>query len=518
VTVSAGRVVRAGGRRGAVTGRRAGWGGSGWLPVVPAVVTFAVMLYQIQRPSLWRDEGATLAAVHRSLPQLFRMLGYQDAVHGGYYLLMWGWVRAFGDGAVVLRFPSAVAMAVAAAFITVIGRRLVSPGAGLAAGLVFAVLPPVSRYGQEARSYALVAALATVASYLLVRAVAAEPGRGWRWLAGYAVALTGLGLANVFGLLLIPAHLLLLLLARRSPGRASGPAGPGLGGDGGPGATGAGRLLWGWLAAVVAACVVVSPVAVAAWAQRHEETWIKPVSVKAFTGLAGQVGGVRPALVAGVIVVCSVVAAAARGRGRLRAAWPVPLLALAVPWLVVPPAVLVAVSLWHPVYVFRYVVFCVPAVALLAGAALAGLGRWLGMVGLILIALAGLPGQQHARAAGGHSENLRQLSHLLARHAQPGDAVIFAGRNDREFEAAYPAGYQHLRDVGLGRTAIAAGHLLATDAPTAVVRARLATVTRLWGIETGANRGHVPVLAGLGFHPTRHWDITGIWLILYTRR
>jgi mannosyltransferase len=509
VSASAGSPVTVRGPDGAVSRRRSGvWGGSGWLPVIPAVVTLAVMLYQIQRPSLWRDEGATLAAVHRSLPQMFRMLGYQDAVHGAYYLLMWGWVRASGSGEVALRFPSAVAMAAAAAFITLIGRRLVSPGAGLAAGLVFAALPPVSRYGQEARSYAFAAALATVASFLLLRALAAGPGGRRGWLAGYGVALAGLGLANVFGLLLILAHLPLLLLTLRAAGR-----------DAGPGAAGAARrLLRGWLAAVAAAAVVVSPVVVLAWAQRHEEVWIKPVSVKEFSGLAGLVAGTRPALVTGVIAVCAVVAGAARGRAALRAHWPAPLLALAVPWLLLPPAVLVAVSLLHPVYVFRYVVFCIPAAALLAGAALAALGRWLGVAGLILIALAGLPGQQHARAVAGHSENLRQLSHLLARHARPGDAVIFAGRNDREFAAAYPAGYRDLRDIGLGQAAISAGHLLATDAPPPVVHRRLATATRLWAVETGASRGNLPVLAGLGFHPARRWDITGIWLILYTRR
>jgi mannosyltransferase len=517
VSASAGSPVTVRGRDGAVSGHRQTLlaGGSGWLPVIPAVVTLAVVLYQIQRPSLWRDEGATLAAVHRPLPQMLRMLGYQDAVHGAYYLLMWGWVRVVGSGEVALRFPSAIAMAVAAGFIAVIGRRLVSPGAGLAAGLVFAVLPPVSRYGQEARSYALVAALAAVASYLLLRVLAAGPGGRGRWLAGYGVALAGLGLVNIFGLLLIPAHLPLLLLAVRSAGRAGGDAGPG--GPGGP-AGEARKLLWGWLAAVAGACVVVSPVVVLAWAQRHEDTWIKPVSLKQFSGLAGQVGGIRPALVAGVIVVCAVAAGAARGRAALAARWPAPLLALAVPWLLLPPALLVAASLLHPVYVFRYIVFCVPAVALLAGTALAALGRWLGVVGLLLIALAGLPGQQHARAPGGHSENLRRLSGLLASHARPGDGVIFAGRNDREFEAAYPAGYRHLRDVGLGRTAISAGHLLATDAPAPVVRSRLATVTRLWGVETGANRGNVPVLAGLGFHPVHRWDITGIWLVLYTRQ
>ena len=263
MTASAGSPVTVHGPDGAVTGQRrtARAGGSRWLPAIPAVVTLAVMLYQIQRPSFWRDEGATLAAVHRSLPQMFRMLGYQDAAHGAYYLLMWGWVRVFGSGEVALRLPSAIAMAVAAAFITLIGRRLVSPGAGLAGGLVFAALPSVTRYGQEARSYAMMAALATVASYLLIRALAAEPPSRRHWLTGYAVALAGLGLANIFGLLLIPAHLPLLLLTLRQAGGTDGPGGP---------AGAARRLLWGWLAAVAVACVVVSPLVVLGWAQRHQ--------------------------------------------------------------------------------------------------------------------------------------------------------------------------------------------------------------------------------------------------------
>ena len=511
MTASAGSPVTVHGPDGAVTGQRrtARAGGSRWLPAIPAVVTLAVMLYQIQRPSFWRDEGATLAAVHRSLPQMFRMLGYQDAAHGAYYLLMWGWVRVFGSGEAALRLPSAIAMAVAAAFITLIGRRLVSPGAGLAGGLVFAALPSVTRYGQEARSYAMMAALATVASYLLIRALAAEPPSRRHWLTGYAVALAGLGLANIFGLLLIPAHLPLLLLTLRQAGGTDGPGGP---------AGAARRLLWGWLAAVAVACVVVSPLVVLGWAQRHQEVWIKPVSLKEVGSLAALAGGTRPALVAGVITLGAVAVGAARGRARLQADWPAPLLALAVPWLLLPAVLLLGGSLLHPSYVFRYVVFCIPAAALLAGAALAALGWWLAVVGLILIVLSGLPGQQHARAVSGHSENLRQLSHLLARHARPGDAVIFAGRNDREFAAAYPAGYRNLRDVALGQAAISAGHLLATDAPAAVVRSRLATLTRLWAVETGADRGNVPVLAGLGFRPVRRWNVTGIWLVLYTRQ
>src|SRR5215472_8241944 len=224
VTASAGNPVTVHGPDPAPGPRRARLaGGAAWVPLIPALVALADGLYQIQRPSLWRDEGATLAAIHRSLPQLVSMLGHQDVVHGAYYVFMWLETRVAGTSALALRFPSAVGMAVAAALTATLGRRLVSSWAGLAAGLVFAVLPSVTWYAQNARSYALVTALATIASYLLVRAMAAGPGRRWRWLTGYGAALAAMGLGNIFALLLIPAHgLTLALWARRGPSADDG--------------------------------------------------------------------------------------------------------------------------------------------------------------------------------------------------------------------------------------------------------------------------------------------------------
>lgn len=193
--------------------------GPAWVAVIPALTALAVTLYQIQRPSLWRDEGATLAAVHRSLPQLLRMLGHTDVVNGAYYVLMWFVTRAAGTSALALRFPSAVGMAVAAGVTAALGRRLVSARAGL----VFAALPSVTWYAQNARSYALVTALATIASYLLVRSMAAAPRRG-PWLAGYGVSVAALGLGNIFALLLIPAHGLALACGHAMTGAWGRPA------------------------------------------------------------------------------------------------------------------------------------------------------------------------------------------------------------------------------------------------------------------------------------------------------
>jgi hypothetical protein len=95
--------------------------------------------------------------------------------------------------------------------------------------------------------------------------------------------------------------------------------------------------------------------------------------------------------------------------------------------------------------------------------------------------------------------------------------VLFAGRNTREYQWAYPAGYRHLRDVGLGQTAVQSATLLGTDAPAAVIRQRLTTGSRLWVIETIPERGHVPVLDGLGFRVVQRWSVNRIWLVLYTR-
>ena len=523
MTASAGNPVTVHGPDSAAPGpRRARLaGGAAWMPLIPALVTLAIALYQIQRPSLWRDEGATLAAVHRSLPQLLHMLGHTDVVHGAYYVLMWFWTRAAGTSELALRFPSAVGMAVAAGVTAALGCRLVSARAGLAAGLVFAVLPSVTWYAQNARSYALVTALATIASYLLVRSMTAAPGRRCRWLAGYGVCVAAMGLGNIFALLLIPAHgLTLALWARHNPAAGDGSAPAPADGpapapaDGAP--AGQGRpAVRGWLIASAAALVVASPVVLISIGQRSQVSWLKPLD-------AAQIASVRqllgpPALAATVLLVTVATFAFCALRGRLATDVPSRLLALSLPWLLLPPAVLLAASAAHPVYSLRYIMFCAPAAALLAGAGLAALGWAGGTLALALIVLVALPGQASDRRVGSHSENLRQLSHLVAVHRRPGDALLFPRLSDREFEAAYPAPYRPLRDLTLSQTPTQSATLLGTAAPTSVIRSRLATVRRLWVVETGDERGNVPLLNGLGFHEVHRWTVSGIWLVLYTR-
>lgn len=482
-----------------------------WVAGIPALVTFGAMLYQIGRPSLWQDEVSTLSDTQRTLPEMFRLLGNLDIVHAAYYLFMWAEERVAGSSAVALRFPSAVGMAVAAGVIAMLGLRLVSARAGLAAGLVFAALPQVSWYGQDARDIALDTALATVASYLFIRALEPGPLRRRR-LIGYGVVLAVLGLLNFFCLLLIAAHAVMLAAQLLRHRRAAAAAPAQLNG-GVPDRTAAPPLL-GWAVATGVAILVAAPIMVAGWQQRGQINWITPPGTTTLARIGRLIGPPWMVVALLAIPVVALCAGAVRGgQARLRRDWPSQLLLLSVPWLLLPAGLLLAASLIHPVFITRYVVFCLPALALLVGTGLAALGRVAGLVALAVVVALGLPMQAKVRAADGHGQNLRVISHFLGTEAHKGDAVYFASRYVRKIAVGYPDGYRHLRDIGLGESAIKAGEPAGVNAPAAVVRQRLRKVTRLWVIRTA--RDHLPALRKLGFRPVHHWTFSGGYRVVF---
>jgi mannosyltransferase len=475
---------------------RLSWGLAGrpaWAPVCAALVTLTVTLWKIQVPSFWRDEAATQSATQRSFPALIAMLGHVDVVHGSYYLLMWLQVRLAGHSELALRLPSALAMTAAAALITVTGRRLVSGRAGLAAGLTFAALPAVSWFAQDARPFALETAAGAAASYFLVR-LAEDGGRG-RWARCYAASLVVLGLTNLFGLLLIPAHAVTVAAWR---GRYSRQA-----------------VARRWFRAATIACVALLPLMAVAWGQRGQVGWLQPPGAAAALA-TGRLVGSAGLIIAAVVLTGMGLAYAVLGH-RIRADWPVRLPALCLPWLVVPPLMLFMMSQIQPAYTFRYIVFCTPATALLIGTGLAAAGRVAGSAGLALIVLLALPAQLGERGPAGHTDNIRRLDQIVARYERPGDAVLYPQSGSRAFAAAYPYGLIRLHDVMLGESATRSGTIAGTDAQAPVVQARLGRVTRVWVIQSNVpSPGRPAELRGLPFRLVREWHVTVSWLCLYT--
>jgi len=511
--VSGGRAAGAGSKRGEA--RRAGFdAGPRWMMALPPVVTFVIMLWGITGASYWRDEAATMSAVQRPFGNLLQTLGNIDAVHGAYYLLIWVVVRLGGTGELVTRFPSALAMAGAAAAVAGLGRRLISPRAGLASGLVFAVLPQVSLYGQEARSYAIVVALAALASYVLVRTLQADRGATRGWLVGYAACLAALGIVNIFGLLLIPAHAVTVAWwYLRSDDRNAAAGADAVTGARSAGGSRADRsLVLGWLAAAAAGVILASPLLVLGFIQRGTHPRLTRPGLRAVEGLHQLAG---PAvMVDGVVLVIAagIVVSALGGRARLRANWPGSVTALCLPWLILPPAFLAIGSQITPLYTFRYVLFCMPAIALLVGAGLAALGWIAGTAALVVIALLGLPAQLQVRGPDGHGDNVRQADRIVARNARPGDAVLeFKAEN---FAQAYPYGIRQLIPIAQAKTPVQSATLVGTFLPDPVVRQRLTRVSRVWVVEYGHPTPLV-ILSGLRFTLVHAWRTSDIWLYLY---
>jgi len=138
-----------------------------------------------------------------------------------YYVLGWGWAKAFGTGEVGLRSLSALFGAATVPVGYLIGARLANRRAGLILAALIAVNPMLIWYSQEARSYALLVFFGALALFFFVRAL--DTGRG-RDLAGWALASALALCSHYFAVFPVAIEALWLLLALRGRWRAVLPA------------------------------------------------------------------------------------------------------------------------------------------------------------------------------------------------------------------------------------------------------------------------------------------------------
>ncbi|MFD3804992.1 hypothetical protein ACFWTC_15470 [Streptomyces sp. NPDC058619] len=413
--------------------------------VVPALTALLLGLWGLERGgSLWRDESVTWQVAHRPLGGLWELLGQVDAVHGLYYLLMHGVFLAWDGGLWALRLPSVAATALAAAGVAALARRLAGERAALIAGVVYAVLPPVQMYAQEGRSYALVAAAVVWATYLMLRE---------RWTAYAAVLLLGCWL-HEFAVLALPAHAFTAWRSR------------------------------GWRLAAGAVAALLLPLALISARQAGQQLgWLGRPTWQDWTAYG---------VLAGAVLLL------ARGAAERD------LVRVAVPLALLPPGVLMAVSLVNPWYVDRYVLYSLAGLALLAGARLAAVrpgalgagvvragavrGRWTAVRGrwprpvVAVIAVLLVPCALWSvwlRTPESRKDDALAVAAAVREAARPGDAVVFLPSRRREWLLSSPRTYAGLRDVALDRSPAASRSLQGTELPSAELRAALIASPRV---------------------------------------
>jgi mannosyltransferase len=386
-------------------------------------------------PALGWDENATWSISRRSLGEIWHLAQNIDGVIAPYYVFQHFWTMVAGDSVVALRAPSLVAVALGVGLAGELGRRLVSPGAGLAAGLLLTAVPQLSRYAQDARAYGF-AFLATVLATLLLYRALDRPSAG-RW-AAYAGAVALIGLSHLLGLLALAGHLVAVAVAWW-PERD--------------------RRLLRWLPAAVAGALPAVPLAVLGLGQRGAQLdWIGAMTAGKAVAAPGTIF-FAPAV--GWLLIG--VAWAARSPDRRVTAG---LAALAV----LPPALLVGVSfVTDPLWLPRYVLPVVVPVAVLAAAALRD-RPWRTAALLAAVVMLGLPGQAEVRGPTAHvGLDFRVAARIVAAHQQPGDGMVFGRIGTWSLRAGMAYQLRHgpaPADVLLRRTPAEAGGLDGVECPS----------------------------------------------------
>ena len=356
-------------------------------------------LWQLGGLSLWRDEVASVVFAKGSLGDLLTIIGRdRDAVGlanmATYYLLLHFWL-AVGETESRIRLLSVLFGVASVVPVYFIARRL---GGWLAAGLaaaIFALIPYVIHYSQEARGYSLAMLIGGALTWLVL--IGVERGRGawWPWLAYGLIAALGL-YVHFFVALVVAAHGLWLLVTRQVPG-------------------------WRGIAAGgIPLLLAAAPIPLIIVQFGGEQEWIPPLSLSQAAGAITDLAGGLPLLLA--LTALGVVAVVARPRD--------PLIWLVVGCIVIPIVGAAAISVVKPMFVGRYLIIVLPFVAVLAACALVALPKaW--MRGAAAVAVAGLLLLALPSAyADTHQQDWRAAGPWMASRVQAGDRLI-AGNGQR---------------------------------------------------------------------------------------
>jgi len=264
-----------------------------------------------------------------------------------------------------------------------------------------------------------------------------------------------------------------------------------------------------WVSIGIAA-ILLSPLAFLELEQVGQVSWETPPPLSVTIGLA------LLSVMVGVAFAVFRVGHSASERAAL--------ITLTVPWLLIPPTILAVAAQITPMWENRYLLFCAPAVAILAVAAIASMpsmrSEAAAMALLVAIALAGQPLIRMIQAP----DDLRAVATLLAAESQRGDAVVFPPQASelgrRLILAAYPSDFKNLRDIGFDNSLRYRYTLYGRNVSPAVLDRRLVGVKRLWLIEFPTRyppQRYGATAAPYPFCATQTWQIPGSTLTLYRR-
>ena len=496
-------------------------------------------------PSLWYDEAATVTSAQRSWPQLWAELHNVDAVHGLYYSLMHVWFWLVGYTPFTLRFPSALAVGVAAGLVVALGRRLGGRRLGITAGLVFLALPRVQWAGSEGRPYATITTLAVCLTLVGLTAVRrTRTGRSLHWWVAYSVLALIAVTFNVYLSLAVVAHAVTLLwtlvvqrvAVRRAVVSRTAPF------PGAPLVTGGAVVRWAVAAGIAA--VVVSPVVVEIASQSKQVAWIAGIGQRtgdqvfatAWFGSVDWYAAVAWSLM--VVGVGATLFTAHRRSATVRALVRAQAVRVAVPLVVIPTAALVlATAMGKHLYSPKYATLSLPFVAILIALALtfvrpkALLAVAVAAVLVLSVPMAVAVKQPLAKQDSTWARAASIISaERSSNRADADEGVVFGsvyghpGTTADIIRVSYPTAFTGMTDLGVRKVGADTGVLWnQTGDLASTIPSRLDDIDTVWFVGgTVKARDIEPetasILAAHGFTAKEHWKTGTVVITEFVKR
>jgi len=378
-----------------------------WLAFLLVLVTgVAVRLASLARKPFWFDEAFSVEVARMDWRNFLHLLWWREANMSLYYLLLRAWLH-FGHSPFFIRSLSVAISAASIPAIYWLGGMLYNRRVGLSAAALLAVNVYDIRYAQEARSYALLVLLGTLSSGFLAVWLRRPTGRHWR---GYVVASILAVYAHFYALLLLLAHWLALGWAGRPGPEPERPRR-------------AGELR---RAGIVIGAAVLPLLVFVAKTGAGPIRWIERPGVRDLLHVSVYITNGFPAVYA---LACLAAVfprrKELRGRDANWETWRVQFLLL---WLLFPVVLTLVLSFARPVFLPRYMIFCLPALLILTGAGLVSVPtKWLGavLVGGTLILSARMIPYVYTHDFDTERDGVGAATNFVLDHNQPGDAIVF---------------------------------------------------------------------------------------------
>jgi 4-amino-4-deoxy-L-arabinose transferase-like glycosyltransferase len=379
------------------------------------LLSFALRVLFLNTEGLWRDE---VDAIRFALEPLSQVLGrFREPEFNGplYHLMLRGWLGAAGVNDFALRYLSAMFGVLLVPMMFILARRL---GGGAPTAVITALSPALVWYAGEGKMYSMQPFTLALAMYALLRAVNARGKMRW-WIVFVIATLSSLGLHILSPLFLAVAAVTLLIHVPRWGRR---------------------QLLT--LGAFALPLAVLAPRAFAlaeqflagrdfghsrygldVIAQTLASNWVLGLDAAApWLGAVDAGPFVQALHWLIVIAFLGLAAFGAVADRRWRTA------ATLTTWLLLPTALLYLISLRVPLFQPRYMLWCAPALYVLADLGLRALQRTrlarlptTVIIAVIVLALTGGVVSQWQRPI---RPQVREAVQHIGRALQPGDGVV----------------------------------------------------------------------------------------------